>query len=53
MKLTDQNKIDIVNRYIKGESSVKLGEDFNVTRQAILAILRNRKVEIRSKNGRE
>lgn len=53
MKLNDQDKIDIVKRYLNGESSVKLGEEFKVTRQAILAILRNRKVKIRSKNGKK
>lgn len=48
MKLTDQQKIEVVNKYKSGESSLKLAREYNVTKQAILNILRVRKVEIRN-----
>lgn len=51
-KLSDQNKINIVTEYLQGESSLKLGQKYNVSKQAILAILRIRNVEIRGKNGK-
>jgi transposase-like protein len=48
MKLTDQQKIDIVTKYISGNSSVKLSKEYGISRQAILYILKVRKVEIRN-----
>lgn len=51
-KLSDQDKIDIVLEYLKGESSLKLGQKYNVSKQAILAILRIRNIKIRGKNGK-
>jgi Mor family transcriptional regulator len=48
MKLTDQNKIDIVKKYESGDSSVKLSKEYNVTTQSILQILRVRGVNIRN-----
>jgi len=51
-KLTDQQKIDIVNRYINGESSVKLSKEFEVSKRSILNILNVRNVEMRNKNGK-
>lgn len=47
-KLSDQQKIDIVNRYVKGESSVKLGKEYGIAKQSILSILKIRGVEIRN-----
>lgn len=54
-KLTDQNKIDIVERYKNGETSVMLGKDFGVSHVAILGVLKVRGVGIRkrSKKGGE
>lgn len=52
MKLTDQQKIDIVNRYIQGESSLKLAKSYSITKQSVLSILKIRKIEIRGGNGR-
>ena len=48
MKLTDQEKINMVNDYINGESSIKLAKKYNITRQGVLAILKVRKVVIRN-----
>jgi Mor family transcriptional regulator len=48
MKLTDQQKIEVVNRYLNGESSPSLAKAFNISRQSILSILKIRKVEIRN-----
>lgn len=48
MKLTDQNKIDIVNKYNNGQSSVMLSKEYGVTTQAILHILKVRGVKIRN-----
>ena len=47
-KLSDQQKIDIVSRYLKGESSVKLGKEYGIAKQSVLSILKIRKVEIRN-----
>lgn len=46
-KLDDQQKIDIVQKYKNGESSIKLAKEYSVAKQSILSILRNRNVEIR------
>lgn len=51
-KLSDQDKINIVSDYLKGESSLKLGERYKVSKQAILCILRARNINIRGKNGK-
>lgn len=51
-KLTDQDKINIVADYLNGESSLKLGVRYNVSKQAILCILRARDIKIRGKNGK-
>lgn len=50
-RLTDQQKIDIVEMYKSGRSSVEVGKEFGVTHVAILGILKVRGVEIR-KAGR-
>lgn len=47
-KLSDQQKIEIVNRYENGESSVILSKKYGVTKQSILSILKIRGVEIRN-----
>lgn len=51
MKLTDKQKIEIVDRYKNGESSITLSKEFNVSKQSILSILKIRGVEIR--NGKK
>lgn len=48
-KLTDQEKIDIVSRYLNGESSLKLGKEYKVSKQSILCILRVRNINIRKR----
>lgn len=48
MKLTDQQKIEIVNKYINGESSLKLAKEYNISKQGVLGILKVRKVKIRN-----
>ena len=48
MRLTDQQKIDIVKKYKEGKSSVKLSLEYKITRQSILSILKKRNVEIRN-----
>ena len=52
MKLSDQDKINIVEEYVNGVSSLKLAEKYKVTKQSILALLRVRKVVIRGKLGK-
>jgi len=52
MKLTDQQKIEIVERYQKGESSVSLSREYSITRQSVLSILKIRKIQIRGTNGK-
>lgn len=47
-KLNDQQKIDIVEKYKLGDSSIKLAKEYNVTKQNILLILKRRDVEIRN-----
>ena len=47
-KLTDQDKIDIVNKYNNGDSSVKLSKEYCITTQAILQMLKIRGVKIRN-----
>lgn len=49
MKLSDEQKIEIVKRYKAGESSVKLSKEYKISRQGILGILKVRKVEIRGR----
>lgn len=49
MKLTDQQKIEIVKKYQSGSSSNKLAQEYGITKQGILCILRVRNVEIRTK----
>lgn len=48
MKLTDQQKIDIVEKYKSGQPSTKLAKEYSVTKQAILNILHVRKIEVRN-----
>jgi hypothetical protein len=52
MKLTDQQKIDIVSQYLAGQSSVQIGKLFGVTHVAILKMLKVRGVEIRKAKGK-
>lgn len=47
-KLTDQQKIDMVNKYNNGDSSVKLSKEYGITTQAILQMLKIRGVKIRN-----
>lgn len=48
MKLTDKQKIEIVEKYNSGESSVKLSKKYGISRQSILSILKKRGVIIRN-----
>lgn len=49
MKLTDQNKIDIVDLYInKKMSCIKIAKIFKVTKQSVLKILKARNIQIRT-----
>ena len=47
-KLTDQQKIEIVQKYKDGQSSVKLSKEYGISKQSILSILKNREVKIRN-----
>lgn len=49
MKLTDQQKIDIVKKYLEGYSSNSLAKEYGITKQGILCILKVRNVEIRKR----
>lgn len=49
MKLTDEQKIDIVQKYKNGQSSVKLSKEYQISRQSILSILKIRGVKIRER----
>jgi transposase-like protein len=51
-KLTDEQKIEIVKKYIQGESSVKLSEQYNVSTRSILNILKVRNIKTRGNNGK-
>ena len=52
MKLSDLDKINVVEKYIRGESSLKLAKEYKVTKQSILSILKIRGVKIRGKLGK-
>ena len=49
MKLSDQDKIDVVNKYLNGISAIKLAEEYHITRQSVVSILKVRGVNIRGK----
>jgi transposase-like protein len=49
MRLTDEQKIEIVKKYQEGFSSVELSKEYGITRQSILSILKIRNIQIRSK----
>ena len=48
MKLTDEQKIEIVAKYKQGKSSVELSVLYGISRQSILSILKKRGVKIRN-----
>lgn len=48
MKLSDKEKIEMVEKYIEGKSSIQLAKEYNITKQSVLSILKVRKVVIRS-----
>jgi hypothetical protein len=48
-KLTDQQKIDVVNAYVSGFSSQKIAIQYNISSVAIRGILKRRNIPIRSK----
>lgn len=52
-KLTDEQKIQIVNLYNEGNSSTKLGLKFGIAPTNILSLLRRREVSIRPKGLRK
>ena len=47
-RLTDQQKIEIVEKYKEGSSSIKLSKEYGISKQSILSILKNREVKIRN-----
>lgn len=51
MKLSDQDKIDIVKKYKEGKSSRLLGNEYGVSYKSIISILKTRNIE-RKKHGR-
>jgi len=48
MKLSDREKIEIVNSYVKGISGTKLAKKYNVYPTTIYSILRRRDIKIRN-----
>lgn len=48
-KLSDQEKINIVEEYNSGISSVELSKKYKVSKQSILSILRVRNVKTRKR----
>lgn len=46
--LSDKQKIEVVEKYENGCSSVKLAKEYNVTANAILGILKRRGVKIKN-----
>jgi len=46
-RLTDQEKIDVVAKYVAGASSVQLGKEFGISHTAILSMLKRRGVKIK------
>ena len=46
-KLNDQQKIDIVEAYLKGKRSVELAKLYNVSPQAILGLLKRRGIVVK------
>ena len=48
MKLSDQDKISVVERYKSGESAISIAKSFGVSHTPIYSILRVRKIAIRS-----
>jgi Mor family transcriptional regulator len=47
MKLTDSEKIEILQKYNDGQSCSSLSREYKVSRQAIMSILRVRGVKTR------
>ncbi len=47
-KLSDQEKINIVEEYKSGISSIELSRKYKVSKQSILSVLKVRKVKIRN-----
>jgi Mor family transcriptional regulator len=45
MKLTDEQKIEIVKKYRNGDTSRKLAKEYNVSKTAILSILKVRGIK--------
>jgi transposase-like protein len=52
MKLTDQNKIDIVQKFLNGDSYGKLAKEYGVLKNAIVCILKVRGITRENKNGK-
>ena len=50
-KLTDHQKIEIVEKYIAGQSSVQLSLCYNVSKHAILSILKTRNIPRRDRGS--
>lgn len=45
MKLTDQQKIDITNKYKNGSSLRNLAKEYNVSKTSIFSILKVRNIK--------
>ena len=46
-RLTDIQKIQVVEKYESGLSSVEIGREFGITHVSILSLLKRRGIEIR------
>lgn len=46
-RLTDQQKIDLVSKYLSGASANQLAKMYEISCTAVLGILRRRNIEIR------
>lgn len=47
-RLTDQEKIEVVEKYQQGLSSVELGKLYGISHVAILGLLKRRSIKIRT-----
>jgi len=53
MKTSDQDRIDMVSLYLRGESITTIGKRFNVTPQNVFYILIRRKIKMRTSRNRK
>lgn len=50
-KVSEEDKLKIIKEYQKGKSMAEVGKEFSISAASVLRILRNNKIEIRSKGG--